>query len=56
MEEEILTKQQLAKFLQVTERTIDRLREEGMPHFKVGKVIRFEKEAVLNWLKQNGKN
>lgn len=55
MEKEILTKQQLAELLQVTERTIDRLREEGMPFFKVGKVIRFEREEVLKWLKDNDK-
>lgn len=54
--EEIFTREQLAKFLQVTERTIDRLRKEGMPFFKIGTNIRFEKEAVLKWLKENDKN
>ena len=54
--EDILTREQLAKILQVTEKTIDRLRKEGMPFFKVGANIRFEKEAVLKWLKENGKN
>lgn len=53
--DDILTRDQLAKLLQVTEKTVDRLRKEGMPFFKVGTNIRFEKEAVLNWLKEKGK-
>lgn len=56
MSEEILTKDELAALLKVTERTIDNLRKEGMPFFKVGANIRFEKETVLKWLKENGKN
>ena len=54
--EEILTREQLAKLLQVTEKTVDRLRKEGMPFFKVGANIRFDKEEVLKWLRENGKN
>jgi len=53
MEEEILTKKELAKLLKVTVRTIDRLRGEGMPSFKVGNQVRFDKEDVKDWLKKN---
>jgi excisionase family DNA binding protein len=56
MKDAILTKKQLADYLKVTERTIDRLREEGLPCFNVGKVIRFDRDEVLKWLKENGKN
>ena len=35
-EDEVLTKEELAKFLKVTERTVDRMRDEGMPYFKIG--------------------
>jgi DNA-binding transcriptional MerR regulator len=48
---EILTKKELSKLLKVTERTIDRLRKEGLPWFYVASDIRFYKEEVLTWLK-----
>lgn len=56
MEDKILTREELAKFLKVTERTIDRLRKEGMPWYKVGVNVRFNKEKVLQWLEEKSKN
>jgi excisionase family DNA binding protein len=53
MVEEILTKEELANYLKVTERTIDRLRKKGMPFLKVGDTVRFQKDAVLKWLEEN---
>jgi len=53
MGEEFFTKPELAKFLKVSERTIDRMRSEGLPSFKLGVNVRFEKETVLKWLKEN---
>jgi excisionase family DNA binding protein len=53
MVDEILTKEELASYLKVTERTIDRLRKKGMPFFKVGDTVRFKKDVVLNWLEEN---
>lgn len=55
MEDRVITKEELATFLKVTQRTIDRLRKEGMPFFKVGTNIRFDKEEVIKWLKENEK-
>jgi hypothetical protein len=52
---EILTKKELSKLLKVTERTIDRLREYGLPWFYVASNIRFDKEEVFIWLKGNRK-
>lgn len=52
MEDEVLTKGELAKLLKVTERTIDNLRKEGMPYFKVGVNVRFNRSKVLDWLEQ----
>ena len=46
-EDEILTKEELSKLLKVTERTIDRMRDEGMPYFKIGSNVRFFKEKVM---------
>lgn len=56
MADEILTREELAKLLKVTERTIDRLRKEGLPWYRVGANVRFDKEKVLKWLEQNNKN
>lgn len=50
MEDEILTREELAKILKVTDRTVDRLRKDGMPYFKVGASVRFDKAKVLEWL------
>lgn len=49
--DEILTKGELAKLLKVTVRTVDRLRNEGLPSFKVGNLVRFDKNDVKKWLK-----
>ncbi|RJQ26239.1 MAG: DNA-binding protein [Peptococcaceae bacterium] len=56
MEEEILTKAELAKLLKVTQRTIDRLRTEGLPCFKVGNAVRFNRKKVLKWFEEQEKN
>jgi excisionase family DNA binding protein len=55
MEEEILTKEELATYLKVTPRTIDRLRKTGLPSFKVGDSVRFKKDEVLKWLEEQNK-
>jgi excisionase family DNA binding protein len=56
MESEILNKEELAELLKVNIRTIDRLRKEGMPSFKVASNIRFDKKSVLEWLKAREEN
>ncbi|KJS67022.1 MAG: hypothetical protein JL50_10820 [Peptococcaceae bacterium BICA1-7] len=50
MENEVLTRAELAKLLRVNERTIDRLRKNGMPYMKVGSNIRFQWSKVLEWI------
>jgi excisionase family DNA binding protein len=55
MAEEMLTKEELAGFLKIGPRTIDRLRKEGLPYIKVGSAVRFEKSKVLDWLEKNVK-
>lgn len=50
----MLTKKELAKLLNVTERTIDRYREKGMPFIKLPTgTIRFELEKVNKWMEGN---
>ena len=53
--EELLTQKELADYLKVTEMTLYRWRKEGMPYIRVGKQVRYEKEAVLIWLNSNTK-
>ncbi len=47
----MITRRELAEKLNVSERTIDRYREKGMPHIKLESLVRFDEEEVMNWLK-----
>jgi len=49
----LLTKKDMAKMFRVSEKTIDKLRKEGMPHHMVGGSVRFEKEKAMQWLEEN---
>lgn len=59
-ESRLLTKQQLADDLQVTIRTVDRwLLDGNLPpgtKIKVGRVVRFHKEAIQAWLDSRRKS
>ena len=48
-----LTKVDLIKLLRISRATIDRWRKEGMPSIKIGKGIRFDKDEVMNWIKEH---
>lgn len=58
-ESRLLTKRQLADDLQVTVRTLDRwLLEGNLPQdskIKVGRVVRFHKDAIYAWLESRRK-
>ena len=50
--DKMLTRKQLAEYMQVSERTIDRYREQGMPFHKLPTgSIRFKLEEVEKWMK-----
>lgn len=53
MEENLLTKKEIAKFLKVSEPTIDRWRKKGMPSIKTGRLVRFNREDVLKWFEDS---
>lgn len=53
--EKMLTRKELAKHLSVSERTVDRYVKEGMPCIKAIKAVRFELDAVMEWLRNGGK-
>lgn len=51
----MLNKKELADFLDISESMVNKLIAKGMPHIKIGKIVRFELEEVLKWLKERGK-
>ena len=45
------TKNETARFLGITERTLgDWMRKRNIPFYKLGKFVRFKKDAVVSWL------
>ncbi|SCY87250.1 MULTISPECIES: helix-turn-helix domain-containing protein [unclassified Lysinibacillus] len=56
MEIEYLTVRSLSKLLDVSEQTIYKLANEGLipGRVKVGKIVRFKKEDVMDWLQNGG--
>ena len=54
MPEQLLTLQQVAKYLNVDKFTVYRLlAEKELPAFKVGNQWRFKRKLIENWLKKN---
>lgn len=53
-EEKLLTKEDIADFLNVSIKKIDRLVSmEEIPFFKIGRNVRFSKGRVLTWIRDN---
>lgn len=52
----LLTKKELAKNLKISLRTVDRLMTSGIPYIKIGKSVRFDFEAVMEWFKSKSGN
>ena len=52
----LLTTDQLAEYLQVTNQSIYNYKKQGMPYVKVGSNYRYEVEKVLNWMKEKENN
>lgn len=53
--EDLLTKREIAKYLKVSEPTIDRWRKEGLPSIKTNRLVRFDRAEVLRWLEDKQK-
>ncbi len=54
---EIMTTKELAKYLRLHEITICKHATEGkIPAVRVGRVWRFDKEAIDNWISEDDKN
>ena len=53
-DEKLLTKQDIANFLNVSIKMIDRkVSMNEIPYFKIGRLVRFSKERVLAWAEEN---
>jgi len=53
MENEILTVEELAKYLKISERTVYELLRKGeIPGFKVGATWRFKKNIIDRWIEE----
>ncbi len=50
-DEQLITLQQLLKWLQTSDVTVATWRAKGMPHIKMGKVVRFDRGEVMSWLR-----
>lgn len=50
----LVSRAELAQFLGISERTVDRLRKAGMPMIKAAGRIRFDLPDAVQWLKQYG--
>lgn len=55
--EKLISKKQLAEYLQVSEMTIDRWRKQGLPWTRAGvKLVRFDLDKVNKWLNDKARN
>ncbi|MEY4065947.1 MAG: Helix-turn-helix domain [Pseudomonadota bacterium] len=53
--ERYITKDELARFLNVSRSLIDRLMAtDGLPHLKIGRSVRFKVSDVLRWFGRKG--
>ena len=50
--ENLVTKEQLAKMLAVSESYIDKLMVRGFPRYKIGRAVRFRFSEVMEWLQK----
>lgn len=49
----LITIKELESIYSLSRATIDRWRKEGMPFVKVGRGVRFDEEAVRDWILKN---
>lgn len=55
MEIDIYTKAEIAEIFKVSERTVQSWVKKGLPHFREGRVLRFQLETVVGWVSRNQK-
>jgi predicted DNA-binding transcriptional regulator AlpA len=50
----LLSKKEMAESINISEKTLDRMRKEGLPWYDLGKIL-FDKDEVIEWIKNNRK-
>jgi excisionase family DNA binding protein len=50
LENRYMTKGETGKYLHVSNNTLDKFIQEGMPVIKIGTVTRYDKQAIDEWL------
>ena len=51
MSDKIMNKRQTAEYLKLSIPSVDRyMVTEGLPYYKIGKSVRFDKDRIENWL------
>jgi excisionase family DNA binding protein len=54
--ENLVTKKQLARDLGISQSFISKLmQEEGLPHYKLGRAVRYNTEEIAQWLSRRKK-
>jgi excisionase family DNA binding protein len=53
MAKEYLTLKELSEKIKMSRSTIDKWRGEGLPFIKMGRSIRFDEDAVMEWIRKN---
>jgi len=48
-----ISKQEAANLLNCSERTIDSMRNEGMPFYSYGGKVQFKEQEILKWIDKN---
>lgn len=49
-----VSKKELSEHINISEKTIDRLRKQGLPWYDLGKIL-FDEDEVIEWIKKNKK-
>jgi hypothetical protein len=52
----MLTEKELRQKLWINRGTVLKLRKQGLPHIKIGRLIRYDLNDVLTWLKANSES
>lgn len=52
----MLTEKELRQKLWVNRGTLLKLRKQGLPHIKIGRLVRFDFDDVMSWLKANSES
>lgn len=47
----LMNMKELQEFLKVKRSTVYRLRDEGLPVIRLGRVVRFDREEIVRWLR-----